>query len=308
MADSTRTQELIQKYLDGRASSAEMAELESLLQTDSTVARSFVDAARLHAGLAAHFRKQFMIDQVASLVKADQAAQAALEDQVGFEGLDDSSATAPVISPRRAGSTFVPTSRGPAAKRRRKFPAVRSVTAHRGKWVAAIALLVALGAGLWFLVDFRNSYSRLISGRVTVDGLETTELPQDRPFVVAGPTNAVVRLGGGAHVELEPATLATIRRGQRATVVQLETGGGEFQVDPDYTPIRIETPLGIVTTSSAQVTVTLVTRLPASYSPTTPVTLPRLVVAVAHGVVTVERGGKILSLTAGQREAFVNAT
>jgi ferric-dicitrate binding protein FerR (iron transport regulator) len=87
--------------------------------------------------------------------------------------------------------------------------------------------------------------------------------------------------------------------------VQLESGGGDFNVQPDQPSFRVETDLGIVTTSGGQFSLEFMTTLPEHVSSTVSLQLPRLVVVVAQGSVTVEQTGRTTRLSAGEEHVFL---
>ena len=72
MNDVSRTEELIQKYLDELASPEELSELDRLLQADRSAARLFAQLARIDSRLHGYFN--------ASRARLGLAAQMAKED------------------------------------------------------------------------------------------------------------------------------------------------------------------------------------------------------------------------------------
>lgn len=307
MSTTDRSRELIQKYLEALVSEAELAELEELLATDPEAANAFAEAARLHAGLESYFRKQYKIDQVAALL-AEPGQSAGPAEQPAGKSDDASRPDAPVESTVQPASTFVPLNGGLSDARRAAFARRYAGAGHRWKWIAAAALLFVIGIAIWSSRGAKNERLRLISGHVTVAGRAVTEIPEDTLFEVVGKEAAVIQLPGRVRIELVPATRALVRRGPNRPVVQLASGGGDFRVQPDQSAFRVETMLGVVTTTGGRFSLNLAGMGSPQFSSTAPVQAPSLAVVVAQGSVTVEHGGISTTLSAGQQQVFVNAT
>jgi ferric-dicitrate binding protein FerR (iron transport regulator) len=290
MSALERGHELIQKHFEALASEAELAELERLLATDDEVANAFAEAARVHAGLQSHFRKQYKIDQVGALLDA--------VDRPG----------APDAVPLRRGSTFVPRYAGRLASRRSGIGGSLATFARAGKWTAAMIVLVATIAGLWSLRPAYVEPIRLVSGRVAVGGRDVAVIPDGVEFEVQGAGSAAIALPGGARITLSNATRAAIRRDAGRTVVHLVWGGGDFEVSAGQTALRVETVLGATTSTEARFSLDLVTTPSDRLSSTEPLTPPRLTVTVAQGSVVVEYAGASTTLSAGEQRVFSNAT
>jgi ferric-dicitrate binding protein FerR (iron transport regulator) len=301
MAD--RAHELIQKYLDGLASEAELAELEELLASDAEVAGAFADAARLHAGLEAYFRKQYKIDQVAALLDAPESVLAPATGQP--EGrIFDPARPGEAPLPMPAGSAYFPIiSQLEKARRSRNAARFQSAAQH-WRWIAAVVLLLAMGVSIWSLRNPDVKRAQLISGQLAVAGRGVRELPLNRPFTIVGPDAAVIELPDGARMELAAATRATLRKDGAGFALQLESGRGVFQVAAGKADLVVETELGVVTATDGKFSLELVTK-PVDFTPTEPVSLPRLTVVVALGSVTVERDGKSTTLSADQEQVFL---
>lgn len=308
MPVSDHSRELIQKYLDERASEAELAELEILLTTNQEVADAFAAATRLHASLRNHFQKQYKIDQIARLL--DQSAASSTGAGLQPEAVPSESVGLPsTAAAKPPGSIFVPLRGSPHESRRarRLKPIPRILKAsRRAKWVAAVVLLVAVGAATWFAADRGASdLPRVVAGRVVVAGRDVATIPAAALFDVMGSEQATIELPGGTRIELAAATQAKIRSEPQQTVVQLVTGGGQFHVPPDRARVRIETPLGTVTATGSQFSVNLMTASAVQFSVTEPIKLPHLTVVVASGAITIERGGLKTTLTAGDERVFL---
>jgi ferric-dicitrate binding protein FerR (iron transport regulator) len=167
-------------------------------------------------------------------------------------------------------------------------------------------MIMIAGIVLWSAKNSGGDRPRLISGRVTVAGRDVSQIPDNVIFDVAGRVAAVIELPGGARIELLAATRAAIRRDKEQVVVQLASGGGDFRVEPDQPSFRVETVLGVVTARDGQFSLDLVLTLPAQVSPTELFELPRLVVVVAQGSVTVQQTDIFTTLSAGQERVFFN--
>ena len=301
-----RSHELIPKYLEARASESELAELERLLVSDPEVAQAFAEMARLHANLQDYFRKQYKMDQVAALLNAPEQLPSPTVDQP--DGKPGNPArpgtTIEPLSPPR--STFTPRYAGPFKSRRGEVAGHPKAAIRRWKRIAVAVLLLVTGAAIWSARNTGEGRPRLISGRVAVAGRDVAEIPENALFEVVGQDAAVIQLPGGARIELVGATRAAIRRDANQFVVQLASGGGDFGVQPEQSSFRVETVLGVVTTHAGRFSLDLVTTLPEHVSPTVSFQLPRLVVVVAQGSVTVEHAGVSTTLSAGQEHIFVN--
>jgi anti-sigma factor RsiW len=304
MSSSDRSRELIHKYLDDLASRSEIVELEVLLTTDPEVAGAFAEAARLDGMLKGHFRKQHKIDQVAALLHAAEASPA-------NKGSPPEATTDPgqpgrhAEPPRLTGSTFVRRFSEPTRPRRSPIARSMAAAARRWRWIAASLLLVTAAMSVWVLRRQGEESFRLIAGRVTVAGREAERVPVGFPFEVADKDGAVLQGPRGIRLELTPATRAVVRQASGGIVIQLTSGSAEFIVPRGQPGLRIETELGIVTGADCRFSLELGTTLPAAATTTQKIQVPRLIVVVARGAVTVERDGVSTMLSAGQSQAFL---
>ena len=295
-----RSHELIQKYLDALVSDSELAELEQLLATDTEVAHAFAEMARLHANLQEFFRKQYKMDQVAVLLNAPEPLQPLPVCQPSGE-------PGPSIEPSSLPhSTFTPRYAEPLRSRGGEVARKLHAVIRSRKTIAVALVLLLAGAAFWSAKRPREERPRLISGRVTVAGRDVAEIPENAQFEVSGHDVAVIQLPGGARIELVAATRAAIRREKDQFVIELASGGGDFRVQPDQPPFRVETVLGVVSTHEGRFSLDLVTTLPAQVSATVSIQLPRLLVVVAQGSVAVEHAGVSTTLSAGEEQIFLN--
>jgi ferric-dicitrate binding protein FerR (iron transport regulator) len=300
MAASERAHELIQKYLDAAATEAELTELEELLAADPEVATAFADAARLHAGLRDYFKKQYKIDEVAALLEVPTPPVAPVTGQPEGRIVEPAHPVPPLEALITAGSSYVPIfSRLERARRSRNATRPPSPL-QRWKSLAALALLVMLGVTLWSLRSSAVEQARLITGRVAVSDSVVTRIPEDQTFVVVGHEPAVIKLPGGARVELAAETRAAVRREEERLLVHLESGSGEFHVSQEQPPLHVETELGVIIAADSEFKLELITELPIA--PTVPVVVPRLIVTVAKGSVTVTHRGVSTVISAGEEQ------
>lgn len=304
-----RGHELIQKYLDGLNSESELAELERLLATDPEVAQAFAEMARLHANLQDYFRKQYKMDQVAALLNAPEPPLSTTGGEPDGQSSRPAQPDKAIEPPTPSSSTFTSRYTGPVKTRRGAVARQLNAIARKWKPIAVAALIMVTGAAIWISKNSDNQRPRLISGRVTVAGRDVSQIPDNFQFEVTGHEAAVIQLPGGARIELVAATRAAFRRDRDQFVLQLESGGGDFRVEPDQPLLRVETVLGVVTVVTAEeghFSLDLVTKLPAQVSPTISLELPRLVVAVAQGSVRVQQGDMETTLSAGEEHIFLN--
>ena len=279
--------ELIQRYLEGRLSEADLAELEALLVANAGLADEFAEAARLHASLEIHFRQQYQMAQMAAVLEA-------------VEPLSEQAAPSSTFVPQFGGS------RSAVSIEVAEVPATAPVRQiQRWKWVAAVVLLLAVGMSFWAARGPSAARYRLVSGRVVVEGREVAEIPGDVGFEVVGPGGAVVGLPGGARVELAAGTVASLRCDPGQLVLQLVSGGGDFVVPGGSSELRVETVLGVVASTGGRFQLDLVTSPAADLFPSAALRVPRLTVAVTQGTVTVEQAGIMALLAAGERRVFV---
>jgi ferric-dicitrate binding protein FerR (iron transport regulator) len=304
MSVSEHVHELIQKYLDDLVTDAELVELEGLLAGDPEVANAFAEAARLHTGLQDYFKKQYKIDQVAALLDLPQTAPAPATGQPEGKVVEPAEAGASTGGPLPAGSAYVPIYARLERARQSRHVARTSFSSREWKWIAAVAVVLMLGLTVWSLRGPEVERARLISGRIAVAGREASRILENRTFEVVSKEPAVIELPGGARLELVAKTRAALRRENGELLVQLESGGGEFHVLPGQGPLLVETTLGVVTATESQFSLDL-KKLPGDFSPTEPVTVPRLVVIVAQGSVTVTHGDVSTTLSAGQEQVFL---
>lgn len=295
MSDFDRDLELIQKFLDARAFDEEIAELEKRLAADPEFAAAFANAARLNAGLERHFRKQYKIAQVATLLESHEQIP-----------------TVPVSAlASRATSAFVPAPARLIKSRLEQVANARQFARPRGKpWrrgaIAAALLLLAIGGLYWSRHRPESDRFRLLSGQVAVAGREVAGVSEEVLFEVTGPGAAVFGLPGGGRLELAPKSRALCRRDSDRAIVQVASGGGEFDLSAARSRVRVETSLGTITTTGSRFSLDVVTAPPPEFSPRAFQTFPRLTVAVVEGSVMVEYHGVSTIVQAGETRVFPN--
>jgi ferric-dicitrate binding protein FerR (iron transport regulator) len=305
MTASNRAHELIQKYLDSLTTEPEVAELEELLAADPDVAAAFAEAARLEIGLQEYFKKQYKIDEVAALLEAPETPIAPTTGLPEGRVVEPARPGAGAEAPVPAGSAYVPIFARLERARRSRHATRPESPSRRWRWIAAVAVLVMLGLTLWSLHSPAVEPARLISGRIAVSDREVPRIPEDQIFEVVGKEAAVIELPGGARLELAAETRAAVRREKDSLMVQLESGGGEFRVAPAQGPLLVETPLGVVAAEVTRFKLELITKLPADFAPTEPVVVPRLIVSVTRGSVTVRHGDISTLVSAGEEKVFL---
>ncbi len=302
-----RAQDLIQKYLDLAASESELAELEQMLAADAEVAIAFAEMARLHASLQGYFQKQYKMDQVAALLDATAAAKAPAVDQPTGTAAPATSGNSSIEQPLPRRTTFTPRYLGPVKPQRGIIARQLDAVVRHWKPVTVALLVLVIGTAVWIANNRSDDGLRLVSGRVTVAGRETRRIRANEEFEVANHEPAVIELLDGARIQLAAATRAAIVRDKDQIVVKLESGGGSFRVESGQPSFRVATRLGDVTTDAGKFSLDFITTLPEPVSPTAPmqVQLPRLVVAVAEGSVTVNRSGVMTTVAAGEERVFL---
>lgn len=297
--------ELIQKYLDAHASEAELAELEQLLTDDPQVAAAFAEAAVLHASLEGHFRTQYKMDQVAALLKGDETLSPT--DVVpGAETCDLELHDMETAPTEPSESTLWPVGARPIKSHRARRVATDSTKNNRRKWVVAAILLLGMGTAILLTNGTNSTGPRLVSGRVAVAGKAVSKVSIGETFEVLGQEAAVLEFPDGTRVELVTATRATLHLKQNNSVIQLENGGGEFFTpEDDEAALRVETELGTVTAATGRFSLNLITNSSEQISATETLPVPRLVVAVMQGSVTIAHAAGTTRLITGQDHVFV---
>lgn len=286
MPDPQRGHELIEKYLDGRADVADLAELEALLAADPAVAEAFAEGARLQAGMERHFRQQAKMDAVADILQSDEIELPARPP------VTNGGSVKPLVQ-----STFVP---HPVVLRHESPRRPRPGRPH-WKPASAVALLVLLGIAVTMFWRSEDGPPRLISGRLFAAGKELREVPEDTPFQVAGDAPAVIRLSGGALVKLFASTRAMLRRARHENILLLTSGRGEFTNPEKRLPLRVETDVGAVVCGHCQFSLELATQPAGSNGLLT----RSLAIQVSEGALEFAYQGEVSTLSAPDRRVFM---
>jgi ferric-dicitrate binding protein FerR (iron transport regulator) len=131
-------------------------------------------------------------------------------------------------------------------------PAARSARSGRRILAAGLAAAVLLvAAGLTVLLRVGRTEMTpygVVWGHVLVDGAPAEWIPDGSRVEVAGETAAVIRLADGSQAELAPETAVVLHgRGGRVLEMELDRGGGKFQVGREGRRLRVETPAGTIT-------------------------------------------------------------
>ncbi len=272
MALSLHDIELIDKYLDGHASSEELAELDRRLKDEPRLADILAAVGRMDAWLAEHFRVEKGVRDVAAVFQEIETGRPAAG------------------RPQNAVTHWRP----------------------RRQWFAAAAAIIAVcaGLGLWlYLGGASEMFNEVLDGRVLADGTEATRIPDGATISVVGPAAAAIRLTDGSRATFEPSSEAVLhgRAGGRQQLVELVAGGGAFQVARNVGGFEVKTALGSVTALGTEFSVRL---LPSggrerNADPAGP-DQTVLAVAVQSGSVQVEFAGQTYVLREGQDRTFAH--
>jgi ferric-dicitrate binding protein FerR (iron transport regulator) len=179
------------------------------------------------------------------------------------------------------------------------------------RWVAAAALLLALGTGILYLMRNRqqppvtlaaNPVYAVAAGRVLVDGVEDGQIHDGAEVEVVGDQAAVILLADGARAELAPATKAVIRHGR---VIELNEGSGQFQVAEAAGRLHVETPVGKVSAAGTEFAVELEPwEREATDEPMSQQVAMALIVGVLSGNVDVHYGDRHYPLGIGENRVY----
>jgi ferric-dicitrate binding protein FerR (iron transport regulator) len=161
----------------------------------------------------------------------------------------------------------------------------------RKRWltyVAAAAVLLALGLMFsWPTSDVVTGH-RVISGHVLVNGVAASQIPDGSRVEVLGSEVAQVQLADGSVVDLEPATAVVFRTRPDTQQVELDAGGGQFHVARRGGTVRVETPGGSILGRASDFSVRLNETKSGGMEPMSGSMLMALTVAVMAGQVQVE--------------------
>lgn len=268
MAVTERTEQLIQSYLDGCCLPAELAELASLLVDDPQVADAFARASRFEGLLDQH-----LVERRA-------------ESDLLVEVLSAKSATSNRNRPAPAG----------------RFPSASFL--WRG--LTAAVLLIAAGGSIWWKrTDSTNdSGHQVVSGRVLVNGVEASIIPDGSQVEVLGAAAATIRLSDGSAAQLSPATAAVIRDGSAGPVVELDHGSGKFRSQNPGHSLRVDTPAGVVLGRGTEFAVDLQSPAHTGVNSMNSNLLALLTVAVLTGQVEVQSTDQKVKVSSGESRAF----
>lgn len=259
---------LIQKYLDGIATPADMTQLEQLLAWDTRIADAFAEATRTEACLEEHFTDRRHLHKVEAIIGALASEEAAVAE---------------------GNATTL---------------AFRKVV---WRWVAAAVLLVCTGLGLVHLMSRTEAPPHtVIAGRVLVNGVEGGRIGEGAEVEVVGDQSAIIRFSDGSRAELTPSSKAVIRGSRRraGAVVELTRGGGEFQVEHGNGNFRVETPVGKVTAHGTEFSVGLRPGGGEDDKTLSRKVAMALIVAVMAGNVEVQYGNNTYALGIGENRVY----
>jgi len=266
--------QLIDKYIDGRASAADLAELDRRLVAERGVADVFAAISRMDAWLALHFRQEKDVRNIGEILQAVEAAQPAAGARPGA-----------------------------ASRWRSLWP-----------WAAAAAAIVALIGGIaaWLYVSGpAATLNEVLDGRVLVAGAEVTRIPDGAKVSVPESGPAAIRLTDGSRATFDASSEAVLhgRSAAQQQLVELVAGGGTFQVVKGAGRFEVKTALGRVTALGTEFSVRLLATEGRGKDGKEERPLPgrtSMAVAVMSGTVRVEFGGEMHVLVAGQNRRFVS--
>jgi hypothetical protein len=172
--------------------------------------------------------------------------------------------------------------------------------------VAAVILLIVGTAILHQFGGEQVVVNDVVSGRVLVDGVETVAIVNGSRLEVAGDHAALIRLVDGSHAEFAPETQALLRGrvGHNREVIEMDRGGGKFQVGKGGRGFRLETPVGTVTGSNSEFSVELRSTDEIGVEPMSEKVALLLAVAVMAGNVEVHSEGQNYVVASGQSYVF----
>jgi len=265
-----RANELIQKYLDGIAGSAEMAELTQLLRVRADVADAFASATRLDSLLSQQLGESRSRADIKSLLTSADSAP----------GL---AAPMPPQSPPRRFSW---------------------------RWTAmAAALLLSAGVGGYLL--FRGqpddgAGTRVVEGRVLVNGVEAKSIPPDARVQVIGGQDALLRLPDGSKISMASFSSAVLHGPKEKQREQVEflSGEAQFVIAPGQGSVRVDTIVAEVMGAGASFTLDLQTpeRIKRERLPVYPDW--KLTVSVTQGQAEVRYENQTSAVAAGESRTF----
>ena len=162
---------------------------------------------------------------------------------------------------------------------------------------AAILFFAILGALLYRVGREGGVSYEVVSGRVRVEGVESSRVPAGAPVRVEGASPAEIRLEDGSLAEFAPSSEVVFHgpADRVREIVELVRGRGRFRVRKG--PFQVVTPVGTVTGLAADFAVEV---------PGTPEggPAPALRVDVEEGAVQVDCAGKAVVLSEGESCSF----
>ena len=266
--------QLIDQYIDGHASAADLAELDRRLAAERGVADVFAAISRMDAWLALHFRQEKDVHTIGEVLQAVEAAHPAAAARPGA-----------------------------ASRWRSLWP-----------WAAAAAAILALIGGIaaWLYVSGpAATLNEVLDGRVLVAGAEVTRIPDGARVSVPESGPAAIRLTDGSRATFDASSEAVLhsRSAAQQQCVELVAGGGTFQVVKGAGRFEVKTALGRVTALGTEFSVKLLAADGRGKEGKEERPLPgrmSMAVAVMSGTVQVEFGGETHVLGAGQNRRFVS--
>lgn len=167
---------------------------------------------------------------------------------------------------------------------------------------AAIVIVFALQSGQKDALELAEN--RCTSGRVLVDGVESTVIPDGAQVTVVGSSAADIRLKDGNEMTLAPATSVVIDADEIGSTVSLDYGQASFHMPDTSHALRVSTPAGAVSGRAAEFAVESQATESAGISAVGSNALALLTVAVLAGQVEVQQANENVKISAGESRAF----
>ena len=116
--------------------------------------------------------------------------------------------------------------------------------------VTAAAALLIMSLAFWAWMT-ENRSGMVIDGHIAVDQQAVQQVPSGAGFTVSDAGPATIQLTAASHAQLDSQSTGTLHEASdhRTPTFELASGGGEFNIDKQDSPLRIET--GSATITSA---------------------------------------------------------
>lgn len=265
--DETRL--LVEKYLDGRITAEQLADLDRLLQVDPQAAELFARLTRFEGLLQSSFQREADIQET-----SDRLRRA-------------------IASGRRK----------PVRRAARWLAGAAALVAALG--VLWLALRPAGDPVAKDGADHRP-LTKITGGDIKVNGQLASSAGVGDRLQIVSESPATLSLPGGSEAAFESASELVLHGevGDMRQVVELVEGTGVFKVEAADCPFQVETPVGRITALGTEFRVMLRRQADPKERVFRGTTITSLAVMVVSGVVEVEVGGKTVTLHAGDDRNF----